>query len=173
MKDLKDITERVKLFRMARDIPFRTPLSIEEQGYACVAKPEILDRMLQTIGLESRHRITKFRWEDHGIPEKILRHTHEDPETHEYLEVKIPETGEWIEVDPTWDSRIQHEKFPTLEWDGKTGTGLAVEPIEKLSVEESQEFIEQDSKEEARREYFDRNREFFRALNKWLQEKRE
>lgn len=169
----QEIQERIRLFKTARDIPFRTPLSIKEQGYACVAKPEILDRLLQTLGLESRHRITKFRWEDHNIPEKIMEHTHEDPETHEYLEVKIPETAQWVEVDPTWDSRIKHEKFPTLEWDGKTGTGLAVKPVEKLSVKESKEFIEQDSTEEARKEYFDKNREFFRALNKWLQEKRE
>lgn len=166
------LNERVRLFRMARDIPFRTPLSLEEQGYACVAKPEILDRMLQALGLKCRHRITKFRWEDHGLPEKILKHAHEDPETHQYLEVKLPETGEWVEVDPTWDSRIQHEKFPKLEWNGETGTGLAVQPIERLSVKESEEFIEQDSTEEARKEYFDRNREFFRTLNKWLEETR-
>lgn len=170
---MRELNQRERIFQMARDIPFRTPLSLEDQGYACVAKPEILDRMLQTIGLESRHRITKFRWEDHGIPEKILKHTHEDPETHEYLEVKIPESGEWVEVDPTWDSRIQHEKFPTLRWDGKTGTGLAVKPIEKLSVGESKEFIQQDSTEEARKEYFEKNREFFRALNSWLQERRD
>jgi hypothetical protein len=169
----EEIQERKRLFRMARDIPFRTPLSPEEQGYACVAKPEILDRMLQTLGLETRHRITKFRWEDHDIPEKILKHTHEDPETHEFLEVKIPETGEWVEVDPTWDSRIQNENFPKLEWDGKTGTGLAVEPIEKLSVKESREFIQQDSTEEARQEYFEKNREFFRAMNQWLEEQRD
>ena len=169
---MTNLDERKRLFVMARDIPFRTPLFLEEQGYACVAKPEILDRMLQTLGLETRHRITKFRWEDHGIPEKILKYTHEDPETHEYLEVKIPETGKWVEVDPTWDSRIQHEKFPTLEWNGKTGTGLAVNPLEKLSVKESKEFIEQDSTEEARREYFEKNSEFFKALNKWLQAQR-
>lgn len=169
---MNNFEERARMFKMVRDIPFRTPLSLEEQGYACVAKPEILDRLLQTLGLESRHRITKFRWEDLNIPERILEHTHEDPETHEYLEVKIPETGEWVEVDPTWDSRINHSEIPTLEWDGKTGTGLGVEPIEKLSVKESREFIAQDSTEEARREYFDKNREFFIALNKWLREKR-
>jgi hypothetical protein len=169
---MKDLNERIRLFRVARDIPFRTPLSLEEQGYACVAKPEILDRMLQALGLESRHRITKFRWEDHNLPEKILENTHEEPETHDYLEVKIPETEEWVEVDPTWDARIQHPEFPTLEWDGKTGTGLAVEPIQKLSVEESREFIEQDSTEESRREYFEKNREFFRSLNTYLQSKR-
>jgi arylamine N-acetyltransferase len=154
---------------LARDIPFRAPLSIEEQGYACVAKPEILGRMLQEIGLETRQRVTKFRWEDHDLPDRILDLSHEDPETHEYLEVRIPETGRWVEVDPTWDSRIRHSKFPELEWDGKTGTGLAVEPVEKLSVKESKEFIQKDSTEEARRRYFEENKEFFRALNRWLE----
>ena len=161
--------ERKRLFVMARDIPFRTPLSLEEQGYACVAKPEILERMLQTLGLDCRHRITKFRWKDLEPPKDVLDLEHEEPETHEYLEVKLPEKNEWVEVDPTWDSRIQHENFPTLNWDGKTGTGLAVEPVETLSVEESKEFIKQDSTEEARRQYFNKNREFFRAMNKWLE----
>lgn len=169
----KDISERKRLFVMARDIPFRTPLSLEEQGYACVAKPEILDRMLQSLGLGTRHIITKFRWEDHNIPEEVLDYTHEDPETHEYLEVKIPETGEWVEVDPTWDSRIDNPDFPLLAWDGKTGTGLAVDPVERLSVEESREFISQDSTEKARREYFKNNRDFFREMNKWLDSLRE
>ena len=163
----------MRLFRMARDIPFRTPLSTEEQGYACVAKPEILDRMLQTIGLESRHIIAKFRWEDLNLPEEVLKYNHEDPETHECLEVKIPETGEWVVVDPTWDSRINHDGIPTLTWDGKTGTGVSVETVETLSPEESREFIEQDSEEEVRADYFERNREFFRALNKYLQTTRE
>jgi hypothetical protein len=43
---MTDLNERIRLFKMVRDIPFRTPLTLEEQGYACVAKPEILDRML-------------------------------------------------------------------------------------------------------------------------------
>jgi hypothetical protein len=41
-----DLNERKRVFVMVRDIPIRTPLSLEDQGYACVAKPEILDRML-------------------------------------------------------------------------------------------------------------------------------
>jgi len=165
---MTDLEERKRLFRMARDIPFRTALSIEEQGYACVAKPEILDRMLKTIGLESRHIICKFRWEDLGFPEKVLKYEHEDPETHEYLEVFIPEKDQWVKVDPNWDSRINHSGIPIADWNGKTNTKLAVEPVETFSPEKSKEFIERDSEEEVRKEYFERNREFFRAMNKWL-----
>lgn len=170
---MSDLEERTRLFRVARDIPFRTPLSADELGYACVAKPEILDRMLRTIGLDSRHIIAKFRWEDLGLPERVLQHTHEDPETHEYLEVEIPETGDWVVVDPTWDSRINHDGIPTLEWDGKTGTGVSVETVETLSPRESREFIREDSQEEVRDNYFKRNREFFRAMNMYLQSTRE
>lgn len=161
--------ERKRLFGLARDIPFRTALSIDEQGYACVAKPEILDRMLQTLGLESRHIICKFRWEDLNPPESVLEYQHEDPETHEYLEVYLPEEDEWVKVDPNWDSRIEHPQIPIAEWDGKTDTELAVEPVETFSPEESREFIEQDSTEEARKDYFEKNQDFFRAMNSWLE----
>ncbi len=164
--------QRVRYFRMVRDIPYRVPLSVEDQGYECVVKPEILEKLLQTLGLESRHIIAKFQWEDLGLPEKVVKHDHEDPETHEFLEVKIPETGEWVAVDPTWDSRISHEGLPTLEWDGKTGTGVGVETLEVLNPRESREFIEQDSVGEVRKDYFDRYREFFRALNRYLRSTR-
>jgi arylamine N-acetyltransferase len=164
-----DIEERKRLFRLARDIPFRTALSIQDQGYACVAKPEILDRMLQTLGLESRHIICKFNWEDLGVPDDVLEHDHETPETHEYLEVYLPEEDKWVKVDPNWDSKIQHPEIPIAEWDGKTDTKLAVKPVETLSPEESKEFIEQDSTKEARKDYFKRNREFFKAMNQWLE----
>lgn len=129
--------------------------------------------MLQTIGLESRHKICKFRWEDLGVPDKVLEYTHEDPETHEYLKVLVPEKEEWVKVDPNWDSRIQHPKIPISNWDGKTDTKLAVKPVKKLSPQESREFIERDSTEEARREYFEKNRDFFRAMNDWIESLRD
>jgi hypothetical protein len=152
---------------MVRDIPYYIAVSDKEQGYECVTKPEILDRLLQTIELKSRHIICEFRWEDLRLPKEILKLPHEDPETHEYLEVWIPERKKWVKVDPTWDSRLR-PKLPIAEWDGLSNTKLAVIPIKILSPEESAAFIAQDIGEE-REKYMERNRKFFIALNRWLE----
>lgn len=161
------ITERIRLFKIVRDIPYYIAVG-NEQGYQCVTKPEILDRLLRTIGLKSRHIICEFRWKDLGLPKEILKLPHEDPETHEYLELWIPERKRWVKVDPNWDSRIQYLKIPISEWDGLNDTKLAVTPIETLSPEESTAFITQDTGREMEK-YMERNREFFIALNKWLE----
>lgn len=103
-----------------------------------------------------------------GLPKELLNIPHDDPETHGCIEVLIPETKEWVKVDPTWDSRIQHHKIPIAEWDGLNDTRLAVIPTKVLSPEESATFISQDTGEE-REKYMKRNREFFIALNRWLE----
>lgn len=161
------ITERIRLFKIVRDIPYYIAIG-DEQGYQCVTKPEILDRLFQTIGLKSRNIICEFRWEDLDLPKEILKLPHEYPDTHEYLEVWIPERERWVKVDPSWDSRIQHSKITISEWDGLNDTKLAVIPIKTLSPEESTAFIAQDAGEE-REKYMERNREFFIALDRWLE----
>ena len=161
------IAERIRLFKIVRDIPYYVAVG-NEQGYECVTKPEILDRLLQTIGLKSRHIICEFRWEDLGLPKALLNLPHEDPETHEYLEVWVPEKKKWVKVDPTWDSKIQHPKIPIAEWDGLNDTKLAVNPVMVFSPKESTAFIAQDTGEE-REKYTEKNRRFFIALHKWLE----
>ncbi len=161
------IVERIRLFKMVRDIPFYLGLD-GEQGYECVTKPEILDRLFRTIGLKSRHIICEFRWKNLDLPDELMKLPHDDPETHEYLEVWIPEGGKWIIVDPNWDSRIKWPTIPIAEWDGSTDTKLAVIPIKTLSPQESSVFITKDVGEE-REKYMERNRKFFIALNRWLE----
>lgn len=162
------INERIRLFKIVRDIPYYIATSDNEQGYECVTKPEVLKMLLQTIGLKCRDIVCEFRWEDLGLPEEILKLPHEDPETHGYLDIWIPETKKWIKVDPNWDSRIKHPKIPIAEWDGLNDTKLAVIPTKIYSPKESAAFNEQDAGEE-HDNYLKRNREFFRAFNGWLQ----
>jgi len=163
--------ERIKLFKMVRDIPYYISLSEDVQGYECVTKPTMLDKLLQTLGLKSRHMLCEFKWEDLDLPEELLKLPHEDPEIHRFLEVFIPETNKWIKVDPNWDSKIQHPGIPIAEWDGLNDTKLAVIPTKFYTVEESKKFIEQDIGDE-RNTYLLKNKDFFIAFNKWLDSKR-
>lgn len=161
------IEQRIRLFKIVRDIPYYIAVG-KEQDYCCLTKPEILERILQTVGLKSRHIICEFKWEDLGLPKEILGLSHENLETHEYLEVFIPERKKWVKVDPTWDSRIKHPKISVADWDGLNDTSLAVVPIKTYSSEGSAEFISKDTGED-REKYMKRNREFFIKLNKWLE----
>ena len=162
-----EITERIRLFKMVRDIPYFIAINEGDQGYECVTKPEILSRLLRGIGLKTRDIVCYFIWEDLVLPKQLLKLPHEDPETHGYIEVWIPETEKWVKVDPNWDSKIKHPKIPIPEWDGLNDTKLAVTPTKTLSPEESAAFNAQDIGEE-REKYMERNKEFFKELNKWL-----
>lgn len=163
-----EISERIRLFRMVRDIPYYIAVG-NEQDYCCATKPIILDKLLQTIGLKSRHIICEFRWEDLGLPKELLKLRHEDFETHEYLEVWIPERKKWVKVDPNWDSRIKHSKITIAEWDGLNNTKLAVIPTKTLSIQKSKEFIVKDATPAERNAYMKKNGKFFIAFNKWLE----
>jgi hypothetical protein len=162
------ITERIRLFKMVRDIPYYIAVNEGEQGYECVTKPEILSKLLRAINLKTRDIVCYFKWHDLGLPKEILKIPHEDPETHGYIEVFIPEKNKWVRVDPNWDSRINYPKIPIAEWDGLSDTKLAVTPLKILSPEESASFNSQDIGDE-REKYMERNKAFFNALNKWLQ----
>ncbi|VVB61725.1 Uncharacterised protein [uncultured archaeon] len=162
-----EISERIKLFKMVRDIPYYIAVNEGEQGYECVTKPEMLSKLLRATGLKTRDIVCYFKWEDLSLPKKLLKISHDNPETHGYIEVFIPETNKWVKVDPNWDSRIDHPKIPIAEWDGLTDTKLAVIPIKTLSPEESTAFNSQDVGDE-REKYMERNLQFFKALNKWL-----
>jgi hypothetical protein len=166
----KVMTERVRFFLIAREIPYYIGLKDDEQDYSCVTKPLVLDKMLATLGVESRHIICTFRWSDLSIPEQILAIPHDDEDTHEYLEVRIPETGQWVRVDPNWDSRLRDTGLPVADWDGMHDTVLAVKPLKTYPPEESARIIakEDELDPEIRQEYLDKNREFFAAINRWL-----
>ncbi|MFH0986454.1 MAG: hypothetical protein V1911_00225, partial [Candidatus Micrarchaeota archaeon] len=76
--------------------------------------------------------------------------------------------------DPTWDSKIRHSKIVTGEWDGLNDTEIAMPLIKTFSFEESAKMWQDELNmtKEQWSEYFTKNGEFFRALNKWLNEQR-
>lgn len=169
----KSVEERKRYFRMVRDIPYYIALG-DEQDYCCATKPLMLDRLLSTLELKSRHILATFRWQKIGLPSEIVAIPHDDLDTHEFLTVFIPETRAWVRVDPNWDSRIKNPNLPVSEWDGLHDTSVAV-PIEKVySPEESERLIAEEDSADAkvRQEYLNRNMQFFTAVNRWIDSQR-
>ena len=164
-----NISTRIKHFRIVRDIPYYISIG-SEQDYSCATKPYLLDILLRHIGLEVQHILCTFRWDNLGLPSNLCSIPHDSEETHEYLLVMIPETGSWVKVDPTWDSRIQYPNLKASDWDGLSDTAIAVPVQHVWSPEESEKLIreEENMPPTLRDEYLSRNGLFFKAFNEWL-----
>lgn len=171
---MADLSERIKLFRFVRDIPYRIGLAWEDQDYCCATKTPMLQKLFSTIGLESRRICCQFEWAGFGLPENILAIATTSEAGHEYLEVFVPEKKQWVKVDPTWDSDIKLTGLPIAEWDGLTSTVLAVSPSKTFSPEESLKINEEvdQTPREAWQEFFALNRPFLGAINNWLEQNR-
>jgi len=167
------LKERVRLFRIVRDIPYYISLEDSMQDYSCVIKPFLLDRLLSTLGVKSKHILCTFRWGDLSLPRSVLEHAHDPEDTHEFLAVFVPERAEWVTVDPNWDSSVGHI-FRVAEWDGLSDTCLAVTPIKTFSAEESAKIIQEEDTQDPsiRYAYLERNKDFFQAFNRWLVDQR-
>jgi hypothetical protein len=86
------------------------------------------------------------------------------------LEIKI--AGGWRTVDATWDKKLKGT-FKINEWDGRSDTKIAVPVRECLDPEKSLEYIKHISTSDAVRADLKVNSEFYKALNEWLETKRQ
>ena len=169
-----DLARRIKLFRLVRDIPYRIGLALEEPDYCCSTKTPLLQRLMATLGLESRRICCRFRWEDTALPRDLVALAPDPESGHEYLEVLLPEKKAWVAVDPSWDIAIASTGLPVAAWDGSNSTVLAVTPVKTFSPKKSAEMVKRidDAPPAAWQDFFDRNRVFFTALNGWLEHHR-
>ncbi len=160
----------INQFNKVRDITYHIPVGKDDEDCCCNGKTRKLKTMVEDEGLETRYRVCSFRWSDLNIPEDILSLQKDDIATHVYLEVLID--GSWVKVDPTWDSALRNV-FQISEWDGKTDTLLAVDPIEVYSVEKSYEIMNSCQPEDIAQNRSDVDVVFETAFNTWLEKKRE
>lgn len=167
----EDIEKRKGIFKIVRDIPYYISTG-KEQDYSCATKPLILKTLLESLGLKLRRIICEFRWEKLNLPKELLELPHDEVDTHEYLEVYVPEKEKWVKVDPNWDSWQRF--FPVAEWDGISDTIIAVTPEKTYSPEDSMKIIKEEDEvsPQVRKDYLEKNKKFFQALNKWLQYQR-
>ncbi len=163
---MNSLNERIREFNAVRDIPYGIALK-DEQDYTCLTKCRLLKLVLKGLSIKSRPIICEFSWQDLGVPPSILKHEHPEPSTHVYLEVQIPESGDWVVLDPTWDSRLKHKKIAIAHWNGKSATEIAVKPTLVYSPKKSLDYLLACEKIDAKA-YKARFGRFYRELNRWL-----
>ena len=158
----ESLVKRIRAFLEVRDMPFFVATQ-GEQDCCCITKAYLLEKKLQDLGLKYRHKLCWFKWEEIGIPAAILKVDHESLVSHQFLEVLIPETGNWALVDPTWDSGLT-DVLPVNQWDGLSPTPCAV-PIYRFCTDDETTRI---FKARLVQHSFDKQGSFLRALNDYL-----
>lgn len=158
----------IKIFETVRDMPYRIPLNLKEADFCCSGKHKILKDLFIEQGLEIRYRVCSFSWSSINLPEKVRNISHGDYSTYVYLEVLID--GKWIVVDATWDKEIE-DVLHVNEWDGKTDTKIAVNPLEIFSLDKSEGIMNGESDEKILND-LKINGKFYEAFNNWLEEVR-
>lgn len=154
-----------KIFQGVRDIPYRIPLSTEEEDRCCSGKAKKLKELLEQEELQVRYRVCEFKWSDfEKIPSSVSSVPHNDDSTHVYLEVLID--GTWVIVDPTWDKGLSGY-FEVADWDGCTDTPIAVKPLAIYDIEKSQRIMVEESKKAIEKD-LEINGKFYAAFNEWL-----
>lgn len=162
---------RKKYFMFVRDIPYHIAVETE-QDYSCATKPIILEKLLTSLGLKCQRTLCTFKWKSLKPPKRILNIPHDDVDTHEFLKVFVPETKRWVQVDPNWDSRIHNSNLPIAEWDGINNTKIAVPIIKLYPKDEGKRISAEEDFPLIRKQYLDRNRAFFKAINRWVDSQR-
>ncbi len=156
-------------FNQIRDIPYRIPLTLEEEDECCVGKHKQLFELLKKEGYNLRYRVCTFSWSDLNIPEDIKSLPHDSESTHTYLEIEIDK--KWIIMDVTWDITLS-KILPVNNWDGTSDTKISV-PVKKiLSPEDSIKVVKEEEDKDSLINDLRRNKEFYQALNKWLESQR-
>ena len=164
------LEDRLAAFRFVRDIPYKIALSSDEQDYCCSTKVTMLEKLLNNMDLKARRILCTFDWTDTPIPADILALPYDKNDvTHIYLQVLVPETGQWIDCDPTWDIGLEKAGFPIAHWDGKTATPVAVKAHHIYSEAETQRIQSEYTPDMIARHLNDHH-EFYGAINEWLAE---
>jgi hypothetical protein len=165
------IKDRIIIFNKIRDLPYK--ISICPFDTSCSTKTRLLGEILFKYGLECRVGVCIFQWKDLKLPSRILNQLNFSviPHriNHTFLRVKIPETNNWITVDPTWDKKLINT-FDISEWDGLNDTKLAV-PTKRLTEKRNAlgNFL---SPANIKCPKMIKNDKFIIAFNGWLEEVR-
>ena len=145
-------------------MPLQFPDNGKEDDFTCWGKHRILKSLLDSNDFSTRFRVCEFLWSEQKIPKRILGIPHYDKDYHLFLEVKI--YNNWVIVDCTNDSKLPDFN----KWDCKSNCKIAVKQKNILPVEEGDEII---AKQKQRfMKYFEQNKNFYAAMNKWLDSER-
>jgi hypothetical protein len=153
----------IKIFNSIRDIPYRIPLSPDEEDNCCNGKHKKLFSLLKKAGHQARYRVCTFLWSSLNLPPELMKISHDDQAIHVYVELFL--NNQWLVLDATWDIGLK-KFFPINEWDARSNTEIAVKPIETFSLEKSAEIMNNQDKNYIHLESNDHK--FSQAFNDWL-----
>ncbi len=166
------LAERIEAFEFIKNIPYRVGLHANEPTYTCETKSRMLERILAGLGLKSRQMLCNFSWQETSLPPEVLSCPHQDICLHQYMQVLIPESGAWVNVDPTWDYGLAALGLPIATWDGLHETALAVQPHKIFSEEEAQKLFASFADLEQADAYMKKHEVFFHAMNECFEQAR-
>ena len=130
----------------------------------------MLGKLLEGLGLKTRQIICTFDWTETPLPQNVLSLPYDKSDiTHQFMQVFIPETQRWVDCDPTWDYELIKGGFKISQWDGINPTILAVTPHKIFSQEETLEYKKKWEDPAAIERHLDFCRDFYGAINNWLQ----
>lgn len=161
----KQISE---IFNKVRDIPYYIPITLKEDDFCCSGKSLLLKKELDKIGIESRFSVGWFYWSSMDLPISLMNIPHDEDCTHTWVEIYL--NNKWIKLDPSWDSKLS-SILPIAQFDGENDTVLAVKIEEYFSPEKSKEIVANQEKEGSKEiiEDLERNRNFYKAFNEYLE----
>lgn len=134
-----DQKERVRIFNHIRDLPYEMNFLHPWRDHSAIGKTQMLRDEFERYGIHVRPICCQFRWDSTSIPREIYRVAAGSTSMHTYPEILIPETGQWVAADPTFDSGLKNAGLPVAEWDGLNPTILAVsDPFRVLSPKQSE-----------------------------------
>lgn len=158
----------IELYNKVQRVPYyclteRDPdLLLQKNKGSCSEKHLFLGKELEKLGIPVKYVLIRFDWNDLPIPEEII--DKKDDAVGYHLALKIKVGNRWIYVDATWDPKLEKAGFPvTKNWDGESNTRFAFPPKEIV------ELRGKPPKHVKRLE----NREFYDALNEWLESQRD
>lgn len=152
----------VQSFFTIRDIPYRIPLSLDEESCNCAGKAIQLFAICEEVWVPCRYRVCEFFRSDLWLPEDISTIPHDDLTTHVFLEICIKD--ERYCVDPTRDNGLQ-SILPVTERNGVSSTYFAVKPIRFYDLVTSHTIMTADHQEQDITDDLVKHRIFYEALN--------
>jgi hypothetical protein len=167
---MAEIEKRIRYFEFIKNIPYKIGLYPGSADYCCSSKSIILSKLLEGTGLQTRQVFYTFDWNETPLPPNILSLPFEKNDvTHQFMQVFIPETGQWVDCDCTWDDELEKAGFEIARWDGINPTPIAVKPHKIFTSEETAQYKRKWENPVAIKEHLDFCRDFYRSINTWLQ----
>lgn len=166
----KAVLQRIKAFEDVQAIPYRFDFINRHLDASCFSKAQKLVHVLTGFGLAARPICCRCRWDENGLPPHLLRAALSEETQHFFVQVHIPETGRWANVDPTFERGLRAAGFVAPDWDGLSSTPLAMTPFAFFDAEQSRAISEMKCRvdPEDLQGFIEIFGDFYAGLNGWI-----